>query len=88
NQAPPAPRVSRTHSSPAIVMLLKSLSLTAILQRNKQIEADNDARRNKTLDNARDPVAHPVPGSETASLITIDTDDLVRLRVPSFVLTF
>ncbi|KAF8960692.1 hypothetical protein BDZ97DRAFT_1631438, partial [Flammula alnicola] len=79
------PRVSRTHSSPAIVMLLKSLSLTAILQSsdghgNKQIEADNDARRNKTLDNARDPVAHPVPGSETASLITIDADDLVRLR--------
>jgi hypothetical protein len=77
-------RVPRTHTSPAIIQLLKNLSLSNILQRNKNIEAENDARSAKTLNNALDPVAHPQPGSEVASLITIDPEDLARLRVPSF----
>jgi hypothetical protein len=77
-------RVPRTHTSPAIIQLLKNLSLPNILQKNKKIEADNDARSAKTLNNALDPVAHPQPGSEVASLITIDPEDLARLRVPSF----
>ena len=78
------PRVPRTHTSPAIIQLLKNLSLPNILQRNKKIEAENDARSAKTLNNALDPTAHPQPGSEVASLITIDPEDLARLRVPSF----
>jgi hypothetical protein len=78
------PRVPRTHTSPAIIQLLKNLSLSNILQRNKKIEAENDARSAKTLNNALDPAAHPQPGSEAASLITIDPEDLARLRVPSF----
>ena len=67
-----------------IIQLLKNLSLPNILQKNKKIEAENDARSAKTLNNALDPVAHPEPGSEVASLITIDPEDLARLRVPSF----
>jgi hypothetical protein len=80
----PQSRIPRTHTSPAIVQLLKNLSLPNILQKNKGIEAENDARSAKTLNNALDPVAHPQPGSEVASLITIDPEDLARLRVPSF----
>ena len=78
------PRVPRTHTSPAIIQLLKNLSLPNILQRNKKIEAENDARSANTLNHALDPVGHPQPGSEVASLITIDAEDLARLRVPSF----
>jgi hypothetical protein len=77
-------RIPRTHTSPAIIQLLKNLSLPNILQKNKGIEAENDARSAKTLNNALDLVAHPQPGSEVASLITIDPEDLARLRVPSF----
>jgi len=73
-----------THTSPAIIQLLKNLSLPNILQKNKGIEAENDARSAKTLNNALDLVAHPQLGSEAASLITIDPEDLTRLRVPSF----
>ena len=78
------PRVPRTHTSPAIIQLLKNLSLPNILQKNKKIEAENDARSTKTLNNTLDPAVHPEPGSEVASLITIDPEDLARLRVPSF----
>jgi len=80
----PQPRVPRTHTSPSIIQLLKSLSLPNILQKNKKIEADNDARSAKILNNALDPAGHPQPGSEVASLITIDPEDLARLRVLSF----
>ncbi|EDR05363.1 uncharacterized protein LACBIDRAFT_329795 [Laccaria bicolor S238N-H82] len=83
NPLNPQPRVPRTHTSPAIIQLLKNLSLPNILQKNKGIDAENDARSAKTLNNALDPVAHPQPGSEVASLITIDPEDLARLRVPS-----
>ena len=78
------PCIPRTHTSPAIIQLLKNLSLPNILQKNKKIEAENDARSTKTLNNTLDPATHPEPGSEVASLITIDPEDLARLRVPSF----
>jgi len=80
----PQPRAPHTHTSPGIIQLLKSLSLPNILQRNKKIEADNDARSTKTLNNALDPAGHPQLGSEVASLITVDPEDLAQLRVPSF----
>ena len=70
------PCVPRTHTSPAIIQLLKNLLLPNILQRNKKIEAENDARSANTLNHALDPVGHPQPGSEVASLITIDAEDL------------
>ena len=80
----PQPHIPRTHTSPQIIQLLKNLSLSNILQRNKKIEAENDARSAKTLNNALDPATHSQPGSEAASLITIDPKDLTRLRAPSF----
>ena len=64
------PCVPCTHISPAIIQLLKNLSLPNILQKNKKIEADNDAR-SMTLNHALDPATHPQPGSEVASLITL-----------------
>jgi len=72
----PQPHAPCTHTSLGIIQLLKSLSLSNILQRNKKIEADNDARSAKTLNNALDPAGHPQPGSEVASLITVDPKDL------------
>jgi len=84
NPLNPQPCAPQTHTSPAIIQLLKNLSLPNILQKNKGIEAENDARSAKTLNNALDLVAHPQPESEAASLITIDPEDLTRLRVPSF----
>ncbi|KIK01748.1 hypothetical protein K443DRAFT_660384, partial [Laccaria amethystina LaAM-08-1] len=51
-------RIPRTHTSPAIIQLLKNLSLPNILQRNKKIEAENDARSAKTLNNALDPTVY------------------------------
>ena len=78
------PCVPHTHTSPTIIQLLKNLSLPNILQKNKKIEADNNARSAKTLNHALDPAAYPQPGSEVASLITINPEDLARLRVPSF----
>jgi len=80
----PQPCVPCTHTSPAIIQLLKSLLLPNILQKNKKIEAENDARSAKTLNNALDLAGHPQPGSEVALLITIDPEDLAWLRVPSF----
>jgi len=72
----PQPCVPCTHTSPSIIQLLKSLSLPNILQKNMKIEADNNARSTKTLNNTLDPAGHPQPGSEVASLITIDPEDL------------
>ncbi|KAF8815641.1 hypothetical protein BYT27DRAFT_7128821, partial [Phlegmacium glaucopus] len=68
--------------------MLRNLSLASILQKNKKIEADNDARALLTLAHAEDPVANPAPGSETASLVTIEPENLSRLKVPSFYNSF
>ncbi|EDR10349.1 uncharacterized protein LACBIDRAFT_325314 [Laccaria bicolor S238N-H82] len=72
----PQPRVPHTHTLPTIIQLLKSLSLPNILQKNKNIEADNNARSAKTLNHTLDPAGHPELGSEVTSLITIDPKDL------------
>ncbi|KIM41793.1 hypothetical protein M413DRAFT_71166 [Hebeloma cylindrosporum] len=85
---PQAPRPPRTHTSPTIIKMLKSMSLASILQKNKKIEAENDARALKALEHEQDPVAHPDPGSEQASLITIEAEDFNRLRIPSFLTSF
>lgn len=42
----------------------------------------------RTFLNATDPGSHPEPGSETASMFTIDEDDLHRLKRPSFAALF
>jgi hypothetical protein len=58
--------VNRTHTSPAVINMLKNLSLASVSQKNKQIDAKNDARALKALEHEQDPEAHPDPGSETA----------------------
>jgi len=58
-----------------------SYTLLTILQRNKQFETANKAQSIKTLNHASDPVTY---GSPTASLITIEPEDLAQLWIPSF----
>ncbi|KAF8887982.1 hypothetical protein CPB84DRAFT_1661197, partial [Gymnopilus junonius] len=80
-------RVPKTHTTPTLIALLKSLPLPAILKKNKQIEAENEARSLKTLNHELDPTTYPDSGSENASLITIDPKDMARLKITSFFLT-
>jgi len=47
---------------------------------NKDIEEKNKERELKTLKNMQDPTSYPEPGSETASLITIDEEDINDLK--------
>src|SRR6266567_4510903 len=86
---PPAPpRQPRTHTSPTVIKMLKNMSLASVLQKNKKIEAENDARALRSLEHEHDPDTHPDPGSDAASLITIEAENLNRLKVPSFLNTF
>jgi hypothetical protein len=85
---PLLPRVPRTHRNPAVNHILKSLPLISILQKNKEIEATNAERALKTLNHTLDSVAYPDPGSDAASLITLDPEDRNRFKVPSFAASF
>ncbi|KAF8974295.1 hypothetical protein BDZ97DRAFT_1772843 [Flammula alnicola] len=84
----PPPRLPRTHTNPTIIQLLKSLPLISKLQKNKEIEDKNAERALKTLNHTQDMTAFPDAGSEAASLVTLDPEDLDRFRVPSFALSF
>ena len=84
---PPA-RVHRTHVNATAVDSFRALSLKAKLKVCKDIEEQNDARLEKTRLNASDPANHPAPGSETASLFSIDGDDLEKLKRPTFASLF
>src|SRR5271155_4883357 len=68
-------RIHRTHKDDIISSLLRKLSLREKLSMNKDIEEKNKEREPKTLRNKIDPILHPDPGSETASLITVDDVD-------------
>jgi len=81
-------RVPRTHTSPAITQMLKNLPLLSILQMNKEIEEKNAERSLKTFNHSFDPVVHTQPGSDEASLISLDDADLNRFHVPSFMASF
>jgi len=59
------------------------LSLPTRLRRNKEIEEQNEAHNLLTILHTQDPVLHPIPGSETASFITIDSSDLEFLSSPT-----
>lgn len=83
-----SPCQCHTHTSLAIIDMLKYLPLASILQKNKWIEAENYARALNSLKHATDPVAYPVAGYETASLVTINAEDLNCLRVPLFLSSF
>ena len=79
-----ASRTRRTHCNPTVIQKLKDLPLFNKLQKNKEIETENLARSLKDLNHNMDPAKYPDPGSEQASLITIDTADKQRLKLPSF----
>jgi hypothetical protein len=82
------PRVPRTHTSSAIIQMLKNLPLISILQMNKEIEEENAERSRKSFNHVSDPTVHKESGSEQASLISLDEVDLNRFRVPSFAASF
>ena len=82
------PRVRRTHKDNFISSLLSKLQLREKLVKNKEIEDQNKAREMKTYNHHLDPASHPVPGSEMASLITIDEADLTDLKDPSVLSRF
>ena len=82
DQLQPA-RIRRTHKDDFISSLLSKLHFREKLVKNKEIEDQNKARELKTYNHHLDPASHPVPGSETASFITIDEDDLADLKDPS-----
>jgi hypothetical protein len=88
NDNPLPPRVPRTHINPAVIQVLKSLPLISILQKNKEIESKNAERALKTLNHTLDKDAHPDPGSDAASLVTLDPEDRDRFKVPSFASSF
>ena len=64
------------------------MSLASVLQKNKQIKAENDDRALRALEHEHDPAAHSDPVSETASLITIKAENLNQLKVLSFLSSF
>ena len=83
-----SPRVPRTHTSPAIIKMLKNLPLVSILHMNKEIEDKNALRSRKTFNHISDPTVHSEPGSDEASLVSLDEADLNRFRIPSFAASF
>ncbi|KAF8815053.1 hypothetical protein BYT27DRAFT_7080989 [Phlegmacium glaucopus] len=82
------PRVPRTHANAAVIQVLKNLPLISILQKNKEIENQNAERALKTLNHTVNNEAYPEPGSDAASLITLDPEDRDRFKIPSFALSF
>ena len=82
------PRVPRTHTSLAIVQMLKNLPLVSILQMNTEIEKKNAIKSRKTLNHISDPTFYTEPGSDEASLISLNDADLNCFRIPSFTASF
>ncbi|PBK79668.1 hypothetical protein ARMGADRAFT_950564 [Armillaria gallica] len=82
------PRKPCTHISDTINRALRKLSLAAKLERNCKIEAENLSREAKTIKHLDDPAQNPDPGSEMASLISLDNNDIQALRTPTFTSNF
>jgi len=78
----PPPHTCHTHCNPTIIQKLKDLPLFNRLQKNKEIESENLARSLRDLNHSMD------PGSEQALLITIETADKQRLKLPFFSVIF
>ena len=85
---PAQPRARRTHKDDFISSLLSKLSLRKKLSKNKEIEDQYKNRDLKSYNHHMDPVAHPEPGSENASFITIDEADVRYLKDPSILARF
>ncbi|KAF8185417.1 hypothetical protein BJ912DRAFT_852729, partial [Pholiota molesta] len=75
-------RLHRTHKDDAVSLLLSKLSLREKLSKNKEIEEQNKAREEKSLQHSLDPDAHPDDGSDAASFITLDDEDFSDLKDP------
>ncbi|KAF8958810.1 hypothetical protein BDZ97DRAFT_1840797, partial [Flammula alnicola] len=84
----PPPRLPHTHTNPTVIQLLKNLPLISKLQKNKEIETKNAERALKTLNHMNNSVAFPDTGSNAASLVTLEPEDLDRFKVPSFAPSF
>ena len=81
-----APCVPKTHL-PNLLDKIKSLPLKLKLSMNKNIEQANFARAERAYMHALDSVANPDPGSEAASMITISSEEMSSLSVPSIMST-
>ena len=55
---------------------------------NKEIEDKNAERSWKTFNHMSNPTVHTQPGSDKASLISLDNTDLNRFCIPSFMTSF
>lgn len=75
----PPPRIPWTHTSPAAIEILKHLPFFTKLKKNKRIEDQNDDRLACKADHTIDPVGNPDEGSNMASLITLDEQELSQL---------
>ncbi|KAK0491738.1 hypothetical protein EDD18DRAFT_1012679, partial [Armillaria luteobubalina] len=73
-----------THISSAVTKALKVWSLAAKLEKNCRIEDENTTREAATMKHMDNPVVYPDPGSDAASFITIEDEDIQALRTPSF----
>ena len=85
---PIQPRIRQTHKDDFISTLLGKLQLREKLVKNKEIEEQNKAREMRTCNHHLDPASYPLPGSETASFITIDETDMMDLKDPSVLARF
>jgi len=81
--------ISRTHKTHLlhIVDKLKSLPLKIKLSMNKDIEQQNDQRALRAYNHILDPINNPDAGSKTASLITISSEEMSSLQIPSVIST-
>lgn len=50
---------------------------------NKTIEQQNEQRFLRAYNHALDPVSNPDPGSEAASMVTVSSDEMLSLQIPS-----
>ena len=84
----PQPCAHRTHKDDFILSTLSKLSLREKLSKNKEIKDQNKVRELRNYNHHMDPAAHPEPGSETASFISIDEADVRDLKDPSIFARF
>ncbi|KAF8797985.1 hypothetical protein BYT27DRAFT_7025810, partial [Phlegmacium glaucopus] len=72
-------RIPRTHVNPEVIQLLKDLPFYGKLERNKRLEADNNGRMMAKFNHRLNPETYPADGSDLASLVTIEEEDLHQL---------
>ena len=50
---------------------------------NKNIEQQNEQRALRAYNHVLDPINHPDPGSEAASMIIVSSEEMLSLQIPS-----